>query len=605
VLSVGVITIDQLHTLIISCYKVTKNATLLDDIEEEGMRDHRFTVDAILNMPTVEHLWNTYDWSALLLDEKNPDGRAFCSITHIAQLREPDVYRPHCWELSMLEQAVVLNVKHWTADKEYWNKSPMPVWKRVPNLSDLKPCKLGHTSKGLQAMFDALTACDSEFSRTGARASCINSPKQCARCGQMEVVEKYFSMKAAMDVSQADVDWWALHFDNMIEERANATLPALTDMVLPLCARGFGELPSVKDQIDALPSMMKQAPEGLECKLFSGWGAKQFKDKVQKLKRATSTEKDVASQSIENVVGAYRGRNGKVEYAVVFTTGEGVWITEAHLGECQRREIAENKEDPLQQWFGGGTLVFDVLVQEKSKRMYRAKLSLYREATEAWDLEYEHQSDDPTFGTWGCAREVQTVDLQSLQVYGDMGGDTDVDAVSIETMAQVEAQDVQWDQICKDYGEGEWVEVQEDEGWESFQMFKHRTGTQVVLWQPGEGINNGTIEGLDPPYTLEGGQLRDSDGVQLVFRVDKRQDLQCGDGAKPEGDAKKQEGDDLLCPEGYHRFWVSREHFGTDFIQKKLGNKLLGVGGEPIDISRVQRCVQAECCVLNGLCDEC
>jgi hypothetical protein len=83
-------TIDQLHEHVTNCFKVTKNCNLLTDIEKEGMQaDRKYTMNAIQDMPTVEHVWNTYDWTTFLLDELHPDGRAFCSIANIAQCDSP------------------------------------------------------------------------------------------------------------------------------------------------------------------------------------------------------------------------------------------------------------------------------------------------------------------------------------------------------------------------------------------------------------------------------------------------------------------------------------------------------------------------------------
>jgi hypothetical protein len=597
-------TIDQLHKHITNCFKVTKNSQLLEDIDKEGMQgDRAYTMNAVKDMPTVEHIWNTYDWTALLLDEKNPDGRAFCNISNIAQLREPDVFRPHYWEFTILGDATVLNVKHFTKDKEYWNKTPMPLWQRVPNLHDLKPCILGHTSPFLTDLYAKLAACNARFLETGARChggdKGQKSAKACCRCLQLEVVQRYVDMQAAMEVSAADLHWWETHFDKMTQEQVDATLPSLSDMVLPECPRDPGcRLPSVQEQINALPAMMKQAPVGLECKLvIAGWSGKAFKEKVTKIKRATA-EVSVEGVEIESVVGVLRSGIEKVDYAVILKSGVGAWITDVMLSKCQRQAIALDLENPAQQWFGAGVTMRDLIVQEQSKRIYRASLSVYIEANDAWELQYPDQSANKIFGTWKCSAEKQTVDLQSLQIYGSAGLGNKGKGPKGKDISST-AKLVQWSKIKNMYQSGEWIEVQdlESEHWERTELFKHTISDQAVLWQPGMGASTvGTVEGLDPAYTLDNGILRDADGIEIKFRkVAQKKGLRENPKHDPEyhsssSDSSEDSANEELIKDGCHRFWIALEHFGDVFIQDRIGPLLLSIRGEPINIANLQRC---------------
>lgn len=582
--------------------------------------DRKYTMNAIQDMPTVEHIWNTYDWTTLLLDEKNPDGRAFCSITNIAQLREPDVFRPHYWEFTILGDATVLNVKHFTKDKEYWNKTPMPLWQRVPDLKDLKPCTLGHTSPFLTDMYAKLAACNARFLETGARFHAGDKEqkktKACCRCLQLEVVQRYVDMQAAMEVSTADLHWWESHFDKMTQDQANATLPSLSDMVLPQCLRDPGcELPSVQEQIDALPAMMKQAPAGLECKLaVAGWSGKTFKDTVTKIKRATVEASDEGVE-IESVVGALRSSAGKVDYAVIMKSGVGAWLADVMLSQCQRKAIALDLEDPAQLWFGAGVTISDVIVQEQSKRIYRANLSLYVEANDAWELQYPDQSANKTFGTWKCNAEKQTVDLQSLQVYGSAGPEKKGKGAKGKGTRST-AKLVEWSEIKNMYQSGGWIEILdlEDGAWERTELFKHTISNQAVMWQPGKGAGAvGSVEGLDPPYTLEDGVLRDADGIEIKFRqVAQKKTSRANPKDAVESSGSKSEGaedsaDEELIKDGCHRFWIALEHFGDVFIQDKIGPLLLSIGGEPINIASLQRyrAVYDVHCVICALCCGC
>ena len=534
--------------------------------------DRKYTMNAIQDMPTVEHIYNTYDWSDLVLDELNPEGRAFCNIANIAQLRNPDVFRPHYFEFTILGDATVLNVKHFTKDKDYWNKTPMPLWQRVPELADLKPCTHGHTSKSLKEMYEKFDACNARFLEIGTRC------KTCCRCSQMEVVQRYVDMQAAMEVSSADLHWWQSHFDKMTQDQTNATLPSLSDMVLPKCLRDPGcELPSVQQQIDALPAMMKQAPAGLECRLaVAGWTATTFK----KIKRASA---EASVEEIESVVGALRSRAGKVDYAVIMESGVGAWITDVMLSKCQRKAISLDRDDPAQLWFGAGVAISDVIVQEQSKRVYRANLSLYVEANDAWELQYPEQSASKTFGTWKCKAEKQTVALQSLQVYGSAGHEKKGTGAKGERTRST-TKLVEWSQIKNMYQSGEWIEILdvEDGGWERTELFKHSTSNQAVMWQPGKGAGAvWSVKALDPPYTLEDGVLRDADGIEIQFRqvaqkkgsrACPKEDAESGSKSEGEEDSVDEElveedsADEELIKDGCHRFWIDLQHFGDMFI---------------------------------------
>jgi hypothetical protein len=576
-----IMTIADLHEKMNDCFQLAKNPGLLDDLEEE-VTDKRFNIETIKNMPMIEHIWNTYDWTTLLLDEYNPEGRAFASVANIAQLNEPDVFRPHFWQFSLLGKAVVLNVKHWTKDKDYWNESPMPVWNRVPDLKDLKPCKLGHTnSKSLLKMYDRLTDCDAYFKENGSRCPVrfkrMEKAKNhyCQRCSHKIVVQQFVKLQAAMCVSDADTAWWDGHFDNMTQTLTDSTLIALADMELPKCDRVYSDLPSFQEQMDALPSMMKRAPKGLKCKLaINGWGSKQFKDAAKGFKRSKA-EFD-GTREIESVVGVLRSGKGKLEYAVTWTTGKGDWIKEEDLLKCQEHIIAKDMDDPALLWFGGAAPIRDILVQEGNQRMYRASMSLFKESTGTWELIYEKQGDDCMFGTWKCQREIQNVGLQSLQFYEHVQKQKESVAPTGKT--------VLWDDVKHEFDKGEWIEVKEGRQWQRLELFRHKTSTKVCLWNNIES----TVEGLDPSYTLNKGKMRDSHGVGIKFRSapsKKRKVKQESESEDSEPDSEDSE----LFPKGYHRLWVSREYFGEDFIQKRLKKLILSVKGEPINVKNIQK----------------
>ena len=367
----------------------------------------------------------------------------------------------------------------------------------------------------------------------------------------------------------------------MVQKRADATLPSLAEIVLPECQRGYGERPSVQAQIDALPSMMKSAPLGLKCpQAVNGWNSKAFKQTAQKCKR---NKEGINTTEIESDVGAIRSAIGKLDYAVLRINGEGAWITASQLMQCQEHDLDRDRDDPALIWFGEGVDIQQIFVQESSNRMYLANLTVFEESTGAWTVLYKEQHDDKTFGTWSCKRETQVVDLHTLQVltHNKRGVKEHAGAVGENDQSM-------WGIIDREYDSGTWIEVQEDKQWRRAKMYRHQERNQVVLWQPGTRAIESTVEGFDPAYTLVESFLFDSEGERMQYRpVGKRtrQDSDDSEGSGT-GDSDSSDPDDSK-KDTFHKFWVSREHFGMDFIQRKL--KISSVGGDPINIDEARR----------------
>ena len=350
----GVITIDQLHQHIKDCFDKSKNKRLSTDIAKEALSNAKFNYEAMSKVP--QHIWATYDWTKFLLEEYNVEqGRAFAQIDQISQSRDPDVFRPHCFVFGMEKGAVTMNVKHWASDGEYWNTEALPVWNRIPQLKDLRPCPVvgtqGHESVYGTNMYRGLQACQTCFEKTGLRCKSFDEagrcPKltcrkvrqdckcePCCRCTHLAIVKKYVDYSAVMDVTQDDYVWWERHFDKMAENKALATLIPIEDMELPKCERQYDKLPSIEEQIAALPALMKRAPKGLKLRLgILGWNAKVFKQVVTKSKKSAKATKN-AGKDMENlpfqveagelsmIVAAIRSSTGKVEYAVILDTGD-------------------------------------------------------------------------------------------------------------------------------------------------------------------------------------------------------------------------------------------------------------------------------------------
>jgi hypothetical protein len=530
----AIITLEQLHEHMYNCFQFEKNARLDHDLDAEAIRDKHFHATA-LQGKRPEHVWGTYNWSQFLLDETNPRGRAFAEISNIAQLRDPDVYRPHCFVFSMMEQSVVLNIKHWTSDTSYWNEEPFKVWQRIPDLADLHMCPLEgtekHTSEYLKELYNGLASCNSGYERTGRRCGdlgagrscprCDNGKngncacKPCHRCDHVKHVGEYLKLSTAIDIQEADLLAWHEHFDRMNDDYVRASLPA--DMQLPLCARLAGSVPTVAEQIAALPSKMKPAPANLKLKLkvLNGWGPKKFRvthaaHKAQPTHKADATGRKVSSMcpgDVEAVVAATRSSTGRLEYAVVFFSGEGMWVTAADLEAYRQECLAKEMLDPFDVYFGAGMQVEDMLVQELNKRMYRARATEFHATTSLWQLNFPKQSDDRVFGSWACNDEVQLVDIRSLRVHdARTTGDTSPKGTEAKLIA-----------MCQ--------------------------GEPREITLPACMVHIEAMPALGP----------------------------------------------LPLPTEFHLFWVSRGHFDAAFIQRKLGPMLLSVRGEPIDLDKIGR----------------
>jgi hypothetical protein len=534
VMSAGVMTTAELHKHIEKCFSKLYNDWLDADADAEGMRDKHFNLEGMSRRLVVEHLASTYDWDNFLLQTKSTQGRAFCYIENIAQLRDPDVYRPHYWEFSIKEGVVVLNLKHWSADTEFWNESPMPVWNRIPMLADLRPAKM-EWSKSLVQMHARLRWCQEWYVKNGLRCretaegvkecprchatSC--DCRCCIRCEQMSILHKYMEYRAAMSVTEADLSWWKSHFDSLTQAQVDSTLIPLEQMKLPTCDRIMGELPSFQEQMDNLPAMMKQAPVGLKCKVaVLGLGPNAFKNVVGKVApRYRDTTQNGIQLEINMLVGALRTTRTNIDFAVLLRNGEGAWLTSKQLLAHEAQQISCVGEELRPQWFGIDVLFDQVIVQEDSKRLYTARLDSYNHETEEWTLHFPRQRANNVFGTSACEHEVHIMDLEELNYQRGM----------VRAPSSSEVHPVQ----------------------DTIRMTAVRQGRLQEIVMPPCQVNVSC-----PAPTIRHG-LKDS-------------------------------------RQKHHRFWVSRLHFGMEFIQKKLKPHMQHMKNQAIDVIKLRK--YASCC---------
>ena len=508
----SVMTIDELHDHIRKCFHKDHIHKLREDGAESHpeftMFDEHFNLENMCQAVPVEHLWSTYDWTAFLLQEAHPDGRAFREIANIAQTQDPDVYRPHLFEFTMFEGTVVLNVKHWADDRMYWNEEPMPVWNRIPDIQDLRPASVTAT-KTLSDLHRLIHSCDEWYASTRLRCKQKQDGKcprcsgtqcvceKCARCAQLGVVQVYVDMKVAMAATENDLVIWETHFDNLTQPFADQMLVPLSKMQLPRCDRISTDLPSVQDQINNLPRIMKPAPAGLKCKLSVLGGPKAFRTMMGNVDVSVTPGLNgsvSANVSINLVVGAYRSPKGVLEFAVFQNNGVGKWVSLRELRGYEDSRLRACGEVVRARWFGADVGFESVLVQENSQRVYAANLTRYMFDSERWLLDFPAQQDNPIMGTSACAHERQLLDLEELKYAAAP---------------------------CAPH---------------------------VPPVEPGCASCYVHIEPLP-------GSLPPTAGGEV------------------------------------HRFWVSRRHFGLQFIQKKLRPHMHYVGGVAIDLPQLQRCV--------------
>ena len=556
----SVMTIEELHEHIRKCFHKDYNKWMKDDTGETepefDMFDKHFDIESMCSAVPVEHLWSTHDWTAFLLQENHPDKRAFREIANIAQTQDPDVYRPHLFDFAIVGNTVVLNVKHWADDTRYWNEDPMPVWNRIPDLKDLKPASVMLT-KTLEDLHRRVCSCNEWFALTGLR--CKQKPphgacprcttgackcEKCARCAQLEVVQQYVELQAAMSATENDLLLWGVHFDNLTQKYADAMLPKA--MELPTCERISTTLPSIQEQIDNLPRMMKAAPVGLKCKLeVLGVGPKGFRNLMAAVDVSVAPGLNgavAADASINLVVGACRssqGAQGALVFAVLQNDGIGKWVTFRQLRDYEDKRQQQCGEMPRAHWFGADVSFQSVLVQEGSKRVYAATLKKYVFDSERWVLDFPAQEDNAVFGTSACTAETQIVDLEELN-YRVIAG------------AKPPPPDL-------------------------LQASRLKRGARKTL----------------PPSRRRAprSQIPTKPAAPLV--------APCYVHIEPLPAAVA---DHLQPSDACHRFWVSRSHFGLPFIQKKLRPLMLHVGGVPIDPELLQRCVPVALCGIHLRC---
>ena len=530
----GIMTTEALHKEVQKCFSKVNNGWVEEDADKEGMRDRHFDLEGMNKRVVVEHLASTYDWDGFLLQRKNPAGSAFCKLENIAQLGDPDVYRPHYWEFSIKQGVVVLNLKHWSTDTAFWNDSPMPVWNRIPVLTDLRPAKM-EWSKGLKDMHTRLRWCQGFYIQNGLRCKemaagvdecprCAQSKSlcgcaRCIRCEQMSILNKYMQFKAANSCTEADLAWWQSHFDSLTQEAIDATLVPLDQMALPKCARAMTELPSFQEQMDNLPAMMKQAPEGLKCKVaVLGLGPKAFKEVVEKVApRYRDLSKETAHLEINMLVGGLRTSKGKIEFAVLLRNGQGTWLSAGQLlRHEQKLQDAVESEDLRPKWFGADVQFAEVIVQEDSKRLYTARLGDYNHESEEWTLNFPRQRINTVFGTSACEAEVHSMDLEELSFV--------TGAVATPPSSE------------------------------------HGLPRDIIRMA---AFRNGKLDEIVlPPCHVT---------------------VTCPDSVILRGGSSVQH--------KHHRFWVSRLHFGMEFIQSKLQPHMQHMKNQAVNLPKLQRCM--------------
>jgi hypothetical protein len=558
----AIMTIDALHGHIRQCFSQQSNAQLVEEAE------HLFDEPSMHNFDrvSVEHVYGTYHWTEFLLGVR--PNRAFCEVDNITLLGYPDVYRPHVFDFEMHRGAVVLNMKHWAADQEYWNEAPMPVWARIPDLKDLRPCPLEgpYISPGakpgteknarkrdvMREMITEFRRCDVTF--TTRRERCGS----CQRCVHMNVVREYTQHATVMTSTQADVDWWEQHFTNINADFVLHSLVPLAEMELPRCNRPR-ELPSAEAQLDALPALMKQAPKELPCLVrahFAGLGRKQAKRKAgctQPTAAQTTSGNDKRSNDggsnkdpgesgktqggmiIQRVIGVVRSTVGKLQYAVLCRYGEdleveGKWISDANL-QAHSLKDGEQGQSLKAQWFGAECpCVLDgmLLFQEDTNKMYEGSLRSYEDYYQSWNVQFHEQQANSVFGTWACLAETQLIDLLTLEVHSSV---VDRGTPAKKPMSPVQSK------------------------------------------QP-----------ISPVHMAC--QVRTSTQQRAIEMVSLRPcfvELEHFEPLDQEESVKEQ------CDQRHHRFWVSKAYFGMEFIQQKLGKQLLTVGDRGVDVAQMEQ----------------
>ena len=212
----------------------------------------------------VEHMRATHDWTGWLttvcaeqVDEaKVPTVRKMEKYAR----RVPDSHRPHEFEFSKMTvdggECVVVNYKHWCADKEFWNTDPIVVFNYKPDVKHLKPAQLNESvvkplSKCVAApdFTDDTVLCSKTQGPQDAHGQDTSSKlKACPRCKvHIAFGEGHRSSAVFTD---NDRDDWAERWADLTQESANASLTEIKELrtydrkeprlpyVLPSCMQG-------------------------------------------------------------------------------------------------------------------------------------------------------------------------------------------------------------------------------------------------------------------------------------------------------------------------------------------------------------------------------
>ena len=221
-------------------------------------------------------------------------------------------------------------------------------------------------------------------------------------------------------------------------------------------------------------------------------------------------------ESISQIVAAIRSPKGKIEYACIGPNSEQAWLSSQKLAEVK----VKKGTDVWQTLFEEKSEHTDIIVQEKSKLCYAAKLTMFDGTSNSWQLQFPEQTNNSDFGTASCPAEQQTFCLSTLQFT---------------------SKDCELDQTTEP---------------------KSKKPTHCA---PEASEFTGIAECF----------------VSIPY---------CNDFPPPVRQLPPKACDGRL----YHRFWVSRQSFGMDFVYNRLNKLMSAVDGKIMDKAKLDAALARE-----------
>lgn len=385
----------------------------------------------------VEFMRNTHDWSAFLCGtDEDPN---LVEFSHFAK-QVPDTHRPHHFVFTVVGGVVCMNYKHFSASKHesnttnpgFWNREPIPMFYKVPDIQDLKPKQLrANIVKSLQECKAAKGEHEEdehwELGTLRVPRGCMN--EECPKCNVFWCFDQRGNWDPTTCITPDHVKQWVERFDHTTQEDADSSLPLFDG--LPVVAPKQAGVHAILE----IPDMLKPVPDDLPPPVtYQGYSLTDWKREMKtrgfdmlsmyhKKKRASKKSKkkkdDQAKETDPDqdwdcvIIGACRSAKGSIKVAVMWDDGKG-----STSGNWQPLSTLVQAGVGTENWttsFGQHREGQTVVVQWSTCRRYVGKLDDFDPCKNSFTLNYPKQGPHASLGTSGTEESQHSFRLDTLE----------------------------------------------------------------------------------------------------------------------------------------------------------------------------------------------